>query len=85
MVGSPLVLLCDRDEGEEVPVDEYLRPQKRFAHLFAEGNGGASTGVGTDALARIQAQADHNIRRFGLLDERTDERPGERTGEQTAA
>ena len=28
---------------------------------------------------------EHNIRRFGLLDERTDERPGERTGEQTAA
>ena len=45
-----------------VPVDEYLRPQKRFAHLFGpDGHG--------EMLARIQADADRNIRRFGLLDE----------------
>ena len=45
-----------------VPVDDYLRPQKRFAHLFA--------GAGRpDLVARIQAEADRNIRRFGLLDE----------------
>ena len=44
-----------------VPVDEYLRPQKRFAHLF--GAAGHS-----DMLARIQDSADRNIRRFGLLD-----------------
>jgi len=43
-----------------VPVDDYLRPQKRFAHLFAAG--------GDDARARIQARADRNIRRYGLLD-----------------
>ena len=44
-----------------VPVDEYLRPQKRFAHLFgAAGH--------PDMLARIQDSADRNIRRFGLLD-----------------
>src|SRR5215207_2035207 len=30
-----------------VPVEEYLRPQKRFAHLF-------SPSVNTDAIARIQ-------------------------------
>ena len=45
-----------------LPVEEYLRPQRRFAHLFgAKGR--------TDLLARIQADADRNIRRFGLLEE----------------
>lgn len=42
-----------------VPVVEYLKLQKRFAHLFA-----------TEAdprIARIQAIADRNIERFGLL------------------
>jgi pyruvate ferredoxin oxidoreductase beta subunit len=43
-----------------VPVEEYLRPQKRFAHLF-----GKSPAVET--IARIQALADKNIRRYGLL------------------
>jgi len=45
-----------------VPVQEYLRPQKRFAHLFG-------TPGHPEMLARIQADADRNIRRFGLLDE----------------
>ncbi len=45
-----------------VPVDEYLRPQKRFAHLF--GPHGQP-----EMLARIQADADKNIRRFKLLDD----------------
>ena len=45
-----------------VPVEEYLRPQRRFAHLFgAKGR--------ADMLARIQADADRNIRRYHLLDE----------------
>ena len=45
-----------------VPVQDYLRPQKRFAHLF--------TGAGhPEMVARIQADADRNIRRFKLLDE----------------
>jgi len=44
-----------------VPVDDYLRPQKRFAHLFGP--------AGDPALrARIQAEADRTIRRFGLVD-----------------
>ena len=45
-----------------VPVTEYLKPQKRFAHLF--GSPGQP-----QALARIQAGADRNIARFKLLDE----------------
>ena len=46
-----------------VPVEEYLKPQKRFAHLF-----GKTPAV--DTLARIQAQADRNIRKYRLMDER---------------
>ena len=45
-----------------VPVEEYLRPQKRFAHLFGDP-------PRTDVVARVQAIADCNIRRFGLLEE----------------
>jgi pyruvate ferredoxin oxidoreductase beta subunit len=44
----------------QVPVEDYLRLQKRFAHLFAPEQR-------TDVIARIQAGADRNIRRFGLL------------------
>ena len=44
-----------------VPVVDYLRGQKRFAHLFA--------GAGRpDLVALIQADADRNVRRYGLLD-----------------
>ena len=45
-----------------VPVEDYLRLQKRYAHLF--GNPPRP-----DVVARLQAKADRNIRRFGLLDE----------------
>ena len=45
-----------------VPVEDYLKPQKRFAHLF--GSAGDA-----QMLAQIQARADRNIRRFKLLDE----------------
>jgi pyruvate ferredoxin oxidoreductase beta subunit len=48
-----------------MPVDEYLRPQKRFAHLFPHG---AHPGH-PEMLALIQAQADRHIKRFGLLEE----------------
>ncbi|MCL4747727.1 MAG: pyruvate ferredoxin oxidoreductase [Burkholderiaceae bacterium] len=45
------------------PVEQYLRPQRRFAHLFSDSKGDA-------AIARIQAIADRNIRRYRLLDGR---------------
>ena len=45
-----------------VPVEEYLRPQRRFAHLFGDP-------PRADVIARIQERADRNIRRFGLLEE----------------
>jgi pyruvate ferredoxin oxidoreductase beta subunit len=44
----------------QVPVTEYLKLQKRFAHLF-----GASPDV--DRIAEIQRIADRNIADFGLL------------------
>jgi pyruvate ferredoxin oxidoreductase beta subunit len=43
-----------------LPVEAYLRPQKRFAHLFEPEER-------RDVIARIQARADRNIDRFGLL------------------
>ncbi len=45
-----------------VPVEEYLQPQRRFAHLF-----GKQPDLAT--LAQVQAAADRNIRRYGLMDE----------------
>jgi pyruvate ferredoxin oxidoreductase beta subunit len=45
-----------------VPVEEYLRPQKRFAHIFGKPGH-------PEMLAQIQADADRNIRRFRLLEE----------------
>jgi pyruvate ferredoxin oxidoreductase beta subunit len=44
----------------KMPVEEYLRPQRRYAHLFRPK-------PDLEALAAIQAMADDNIRRYGLL------------------
>jgi pyruvate ferredoxin oxidoreductase beta subunit len=46
-------------------VEDYLRPQRRYAHLFRQPQDEAALA----ALAAIQANADRNIARFGLLDE----------------
>ena len=43
-----------------IPVEDYLRPQRRYAHLFGKS-------PATETIAKIQAQADRNIRKFGLL------------------
>ncbi|MDP4013303.1 MAG: thiamine pyrophosphate-dependent enzyme [Candidatus Nanopelagicales bacterium] len=43
-----------------VPVDEYLRRQKRYSHLFGDE-------PATEVIAKIQAAADRNIERYGLL------------------
>ncbi|HEY5580299.1 MAG TPA: thiamine pyrophosphate-dependent enzyme [Rhodoferax sp.] len=45
---------------KRTPVEDYLKPQKRFAHLFGEH-------ARTDTIARIQAMADKNILKYGLL------------------
>lgn len=46
----------------KTPVEEYLRAQKRFAHLFAPT-------LRADLIARLQQLADRNIRRYRLLEE----------------
>ncbi|WP_329000958.1 thiamine pyrophosphate-dependent enzyme [Kribbella sp. NBC_00709] len=43
------------------PVEDYLRPQGRFAHLFGDT-------PRDDVISRIQAEADRNIRTFGLTE-----------------
>ncbi len=46
---------------KKTPVADWLKKQGRFAHLFKPPGHG-------DLIARIQAMADRNVRRFGLLD-----------------
>jgi pyruvate ferredoxin oxidoreductase beta subunit len=45
-----------------IPVEEYLRPQRRYAHLFKPEER-------RDVIDRIQARADRSIDRFGLVEE----------------
>jgi pyruvate ferredoxin oxidoreductase beta subunit len=49
-----------------VPVEEYLKPQRRFAHLFGKN-------AVPDAIAHIQKLADENIKRYKLLGENAHE------------
>jgi pyruvate ferredoxin oxidoreductase beta subunit len=46
----------------KVPVEEYLKPQKRFAHLFGKN-------AHPEMVAHLQTIADKHIRKYGLLDE----------------
>src|SRR3954453_18004735 len=46
----------------QVPVEEYLKLQRRYAHLFKPERR-------DDVIDRLQARADRNIKRFGLLDD----------------
>jgi pyruvate ferredoxin oxidoreductase beta subunit len=48
-----------RKVAKRQPVTDYLRPQKRFRHLFEQPDG-------ADHIATIQAVADENARRYGL-------------------
>ena len=50
---------ASRKIRHQVPVAEYLKPQKRFAHLF-------SSDEGARRIARLQAIADRNIVEFHL-------------------
>jgi pyruvate ferredoxin oxidoreductase beta subunit len=47
-----------------VPIEDYLRPQKRYAHLFRDSSQPA-------ALTGLHRLADRNIARYGLLPEDT--------------
>ncbi len=68
-VESGLFPLFEAEHGEvvssgkirrRVPVDDYLRLQRRFAHLFRKG------AEDRDTIAAIQRMADANIARYGL-------------------
>ena len=52
---------------KQVPVEVYLKPQRRFAHLFKKG------AVDEERIARLQAIADANIREYNLLHEPGDD------------
>lgn len=45
---------------KKVPVEEYLKPQKRFKHLFKDDKG-------KKVIAQIQTWADHNKEKYNLL------------------
>jgi pyruvate ferredoxin oxidoreductase beta subunit len=51
---------------KRTPVVEYLKLQKRFAHLFKGG-------VEDPRVARLQAMCDANIEEYGLVDHHDDE------------
>ena len=53
------VVTASRKIRRQVPVTEYLKPQKRFAHLFA-------TEEGQRRVARLQALCDRNIAEYHL-------------------
>ena len=68
-VESGLFPLFEAEHGEivastkirrRVPVERYLELQKRFAHLFAQPRD-------SERIALIQALADQNVKRFGLV------------------
>lgn len=50
---------------KKMPVQDYLKRQRRFAHLFKPE-------LKVDILTRIQAYADRNIRIYGLLEKEAD-------------
>jgi pyruvate ferredoxin oxidoreductase beta subunit len=49
----------------KAPVEEYLKLQTRYAHLFTSSDGAVT-------IQRLQRMADRNIARFGLLDADTE-------------
>jgi pyruvate ferredoxin oxidoreductase beta subunit len=74
-VESGLFPLFEAEHGEVTTVkkihrramaEDYLRLQRRFAHLFTVD------GPDTIRIAAIQRMADHNIERFGLLEDEGD-------------
>jgi pyruvate ferredoxin oxidoreductase beta subunit len=46
----------------KLPIEDFLKPQKRYAHLFGKN-------PRIDVIARLQAIADRNVRKYGLLTE----------------
>ncbi len=62
-----------------MPVEAYMKPQKRFAHLFAKN-------ADPEVLQRMQHLADRNIARYGLIgDSEGEDVPVPEQGEERAA
>jgi pyruvate ferredoxin oxidoreductase beta subunit len=59
------VLTGSRKIRRQVPVEDYLKPQRRFAHLFASEEG-------KKRIGQVQAIADRNIAEYRLLDQEGD-------------
>lgn len=57
------VLIGSSKIRHKVPVEDYLRTQKRFGHLFRKGQ------EDTARIHQLQRMADFNIDKFNLLDE----------------
>jgi hypothetical protein len=86
-VASGLFPVYEAERGEvvavspirrRVRVEDYLRPQRRYAHLFTPE-------VRTDVLDRLQAIADRTITRFGLVDSVPEEAVSARVGAAASA
>jgi len=68
-VDSGLYPLFEWEDGEvtkvrkikQIPVEEYLKSQRRFRHLFRSEEGKAQ-------VAKIQEMAEADIKRYGLVD-----------------
>jgi len=69
-VNCGLVPLFERENGvitavrrikKKIPVEDYLKGQKRFRHLFAGDRG-------REELQKLQTIADKNIEKYGLMD-----------------
>jgi pyruvate ferredoxin oxidoreductase beta subunit len=56
---------ASRKIRNKVPVTEYLKPQRRFAHLF-------NSAEGQERIAKLQAIADNNIAEFNLSGDEED-------------
>ncbi|MBC7110232.1 MAG: pyruvate ferredoxin oxidoreductase, partial [Archaeoglobi archaeon] len=55
------VITSVRKIKEKKPVEEYLKRQRRFAHLFRDEKG-------RKVIEDIQRIADENIKIYGLMD-----------------
>lgn len=55
-----IAALEDGKHGNAFPLTDYLKAQKRFSHLFTMDEG-------REGLDRVQALADENIEKYGLL------------------
>ena len=78
-----LVVLFEMEHGhitkvrkikKKVPVEEYLKAQRRFRHLFGSDQG-------QEAIKEIQSLADRNIEKYGVMGKQKHERLREKNND----